>query len=108
MEEDILRMIINAEEKYQSAVRNALETADKYTEDRQKEQIAAREALTRDWHLFEIAETENLERLIHEEERKIDAETAQLKVTFKTHQVSKVDIISERLKEEVLAFYGNR
>jgi len=108
LNEDILSVLLQAESEYHAAVENAVENAGIYTDDCRKKQSAYIEVLKQDWDSFEKAESDKLENMLLKDEQKMEAEMEELRKRLKISQSEKADIISERLKEEVLSLYGNR
>jgi len=98
-----LAVLLQAEDEYHIAVKGAVKEAEKYSDDRKSDQAAYIEQLKRDWHAFEQAENERLERELLAQEKNMEAEAAELRARMKLRQQEKADEISERLKEEVLS-----
>lgn len=108
MSEDILLLILKAEDEYDAAIKNAAKQAEEYADACKKQQTDYIESIKQNWHLFEKSEIEKLEAVLAETEQKLEAKTAELKIRLKASQKSKADFISKRLKEEVISLYGNR
>ena len=108
MNEDILYVLLQAENEYQSAMKNAVKEAEDYADGLRNKQAAYIEELKQNWHLFEVSENEKLEKMLFDDEQRLEAKTADLKEQLRISQKKKADLISERLKEEVLSLYGNR
>ena len=108
MNEDILYALLQAENEYQAAMKNAVKDAEDYADDCRNKQIAYIEELKQNWHLFEKSEKEKLEKRLSDDEQKLEIKAAELKRQLKISQEKKADLISERLKGEVLSLYGNR
>ena len=101
--EDILSLLLRVEDEYHEAMENAVKEAENYAEGCKEEQNAYLENLKRDWHSFEKAENDKLAQMLAENEKKLEAQTAELKNRLKTSQKNKADIISGRLKDEVVS-----
>ena len=107
METDILRLILQEEKEYLNTVKKAVDKAEKYADDCKKKQSTYIEGLQQEWYMFEMAEKEKFEKALSEDEDKMELELAKSKEQLAICQKKKADIISERLKEEVLSLYGN-
>ena len=103
MKEDILAILLQAEEEYGGTVKNAVDEAEDYVEGRRKEQAEYIEQLKQELFLFEAAENEKLELSLTSEREKMEREAARLKNHMKDRQQEKADRIGELLKEEVLS-----
>ena len=108
MNEDILYLLLQAENEYHSAMKNAVKEAEDYADECRERQNGYIEELKKNWHLFENSENGKLEQMLSENERKLEAKAAELKEYLRISQKKKADLISERLKEEVLSLYGSR
>jgi len=108
LNEEIMALLLHAENEYHSAVMKAAREAEHYAADRKKKQHAYFEQLRREWERFEKSENEKLEKTLAEVEHKLEKDTAQMKRQLKASQEKKAGQISERLKEEVLSLYGSR
>ena len=108
MSDDILHLILQAEKEYHDAVKNAAAEAENYAEECKLRQNADMERLNEEWQSFEEAANEKFQKSLSEDEKKMEAETAQKKEHLRIRQKEKIDAISERLKEEVLSLYGDR
>ena len=107
LNEDILDMILQAEKVYHNMMKNAVNDAEKYAENCRKNQGIYLEEMQEEWYLFEEAENEKLLKKLSEDERKMELEIAESKARLKKCQEKKADLISERLKTEVLSSYGD-
>jgi len=108
LSEDILSLLLQAENEYHAAMENAVKDAENYADDCKKKQAAYIEDLKQDWHLFEKSENDRLDKMLDEKEQDLETKMAELKEQLKISQQKKADLISERLKEEVIFLYGNR
>ena len=108
LKDDIICLILQAEKEYHSAVRNAVTEAESYAEECKKKRNADLEDLKSEWHLFEAVENEKFQKSLSEDKQKMEAEMIQKKEQLKICQGKKMEIISERLKREVLSLYGDR
>ena len=102
-----MSLLLQAENEYHAAVRSAVSEAEKYADDCKKKQDAYIENLKQEWHSFEKSENDKRDKKLAEDEKNLEAKTAELKKRLKICQEKKADQISERLKGEVLALYGN-
>lgn len=107
MNEDILSLLLQAENEYHAAMENAVKKADSYEEDSKKNQAGYIDKLRREWDLFEKSENDKLAEMIAGDEQKAEKRAEEQKRQLKESQVRKADIISERLKRGVLSLYGN-
>jgi len=104
MKQDILNLILHAENEYHGTIRSFVAEAEKYVDSRKKEQSVYLEGLKYNWYLFEKGEKEKFEVRLGETERRLEAETAQKKERLKARKEENIEALSERLKEEVLSF----
>lgn len=107
MQENILNLIMQAEKEYHLEVKNAAREAQKYADDCKERQSDYMEELKQEWHLFEERESVNFKKLLSEKKQEIDAQIAKQKERLRICQSKKADLISERLKKEVLSLNGN-
>lgn len=107
MNEKIMSLILQSENEYIEAVKRADAEAEIYAKDCLNRQTAKFIKLKQEWERFEKDENKNLKDMLSEAEQRIEKETAKMKERLKVRQQEKADIISERLKEEVLSIYGN-
>ena len=107
LKENILNLILQAEKEYHDALNKAMREGEKYVDDCKRKQDAFVEQLKRKWYLFEKTENENFQKKLLDEEQRMEAITTEKKDDLKNRQQLKADIISQRLKEEVLSLYGN-
>jgi hypothetical protein len=108
LNEDVISLLLQVENDYHNAVKTAVDEAMNYADGCKKKQDAYIDGLNRDWHLFETSENNKLDKKLSEDEKNLEAKTAELKTRLKISRENKAELISERLKEEVLALYGNR
>jgi len=104
MKQDILNLILQAENEYHAKVKSYVAEAEKYVDLCKQKQSAYMENLKYEWYVFEKGEKEKFERDLADTEKRIDAETAVKKERLKTRQEENIEALSERLKEEVLSF----
>ena len=107
MKEDVISIILHAENDYHHAMEKAVTAAEKYTQDKRNGQNAYLEDLHAGFHLFEKEERAIFEEALNKGMREMDEENAAMKDRLKACQISKAGQISERLKREVLAIYGD-
>jgi hypothetical protein len=103
VDDDVLSLLLRAEAEYHGAVKKAAQKAEAYAESQKNEQAAYLEELKREWQLFEKAENAKLDKALLDDELKMENESIKLKAQMKTRQGEKADLISERLKKEVLS-----
>ena len=103
MNEDILSLLLQAENEYHAAMKNAVKESEYDEDDRKQKQRAYIGDLTREWQSFENSENEKLAKTLADDERRLEAETADLKKRLQNAQQKKAELISERLKKEVLS-----
>ena len=103
MKEDVLSLLLESEEEYFRAVKDAESDAGEYVNGRRKEQSVFIGELKQETYLYEKSESEKLERALSEEYERMEKEADRLKKRMKTRQREKADWISELLKEEVLS-----
>jgi hypothetical protein len=107
LKDDILSLIRQAEKEYSTAVKSAVDEAEEYVVECRKILDSRIEDLKREWYLFAKTENEKFLNMLSEEEQKMEQETREMKERLKKLQISKADLISSRIKEEVLSLYGN-
>ena len=104
---DVLALLLQAEKEYYDALKTAAIEAEIYSEGCREKQRLYKEVLKEEWERFEEAENERLQNALFEAEQRLGQETEEKKELLKTCQKNKADLISERLKKEVLQSYGN-
>jgi len=102
MEEDVLSLLLQAENEYHITMKQAVIEAENYVENRRNERTAHIEELKQKLILFEKSESEKLEHTLLAESKKMEEEAARQKKQMKARQGEKADQISQLLKEEVL------
>ena len=107
LKEDIINLILQAEKEYHNKLKKAVTEAEKYADDCKKKQGAIIDEMQEEWYSFEKAENEKLKNALYEDEQKMEIEMAKSKEQLKIRQIKKADLISDRLKEEVLSLYDN-
>jgi len=103
---DILQLILQAENEYHAAMKNVVAEVENYADEYRKRQNAYIEDLKREWHLFEKSENDKFTEMLAESEKKLDAKMTELKKQLNVSKKKKADLISERLKKEVVSLYG--
>ena len=103
MKEDFFSMLLQSENEYHNAVKNAVKEAEKYVDDRRREQTAFIERLKNDLRVYEKTESKKLEQALSAENDKMEKEAVRLKKQMMSLKEKKADRISELLKEEVLS-----
>ena len=103
MKENILNLILKAENDYHHSVQKAVDEADLYADGCKEEQGAYLESLQEEWYLFEKSENEVFKKKLSEAELKLEAKLVEDKEQLKLRQQNKAGQISERLKREVLS-----
>ena len=107
MKTNALELIIKAENDYQDTVNNAVTEAEKYVEDLRLGQAAYAQRLELEWGLFEQSENMKLEGALQRDKQQLEEETERAMGRLKDLQSRKLDLISDRLKEEVLSLHGD-
>ena len=107
LKEDIINLILQAEKEYHETLKKAVIEAEKYADDCKKKQSAFIDNMQEEWYSFEKAENDKFQKALYEDEQKMIIEMAKSKEQLKIRQKKKADIISERLKREVLSLYDN-
>ena len=107
LNEDIVSLLLRVEHDYHVSMENALVKSQSYTDERKKEQSGYIENLKHDWQLFEKSENDKLEKTLAENERILEAKMTEFIEQLKTKQKNKADMISERLKKEVILLDGD-
>ena len=107
MNEDIISVILQAEKEYHDIMHNVMKLAETYEEDSKKKQTAFIDTLKQNWIKFEASENEKLINTLAENEKALEIKMADLKNHLNMRQKKMADLISERLKEEVVSLYGN-
>jgi peptidoglycan hydrolase CwlO-like protein len=107
-EGDALGLILQAEREYYIAIDKAVIEGKRYVDERKLKQEEHIKKEKNEWNLFEVSENEKLQSKLAKEEQRIEELLSELKDELKEMQEKKADIISTRLKEEVLSIHGNR
>ena len=102
MIEDVINTVLRAENDYHFAMNNAIEEVERYAQESREKQGDYLEKLRNDFHLYERTQREQFEESLNVSMRKMDEEIAASKEQLKASQVRKAELISERLKWEVL------
>ena len=105
LKDDFFNLILQAEKEYHEALVKIEKEGGKYIEGCKLNQHTYIEQLKQEWQLFEQSENEKFEKLFSEDEQKMEAEAVLKKEELLTMQKLKADMISSRLKEEVLSLY---
>ncbi|MCL2164317.1 MAG: hypothetical protein FWH55_07980 [Oscillospiraceae bacterium] len=108
MKENVLSLILQIESDYHKAVDDAVEKADVYVTACRQDQRVFFSELDREWELFEAAEQKKFDIKLKEEEHRMEKELASRKIQLKARQQDFAELISERLKKEVLSLDGSR
>ena len=103
MKEDVLSILIESEKEYEITVKNAVNEAEEYVDDRRREQAAHIEDMKQGFFFYEKTESDKVEKALVSESEKLETEAARLKKQMKIRRDEKADRISELLKEEVLS-----
>jgi hypothetical protein len=106
--DEVINLLLQAEKDYHDAVEKAVKEAESYAEDSREKQRVFQDGVKQEWKAFEEAEAERLAALLAEAERKSEAETAEMRERLKACQEEHIEVLSERLKKEVLSLHGNR
>ena len=107
LKEDIISLILQAEKEYHNTMKKVVTEAEKYADDCKKKQSAYIDNMQEEWYSFEKAENDKFKKALYEDEQKMDIEMAKSKEQLKIRQEKKAELISDRLKEEVLSLYDN-
>jgi len=108
LKEDVIHLILQAERDYNKVVKQAISEAEQYVDACKDKQSAYVQDLEHTWSVFEKAENEKLESRLLADEQRLEAELQERKRSLDLRQQEKAELISKRLKEEVLSFNGNR
>ena len=106
MKENIINLILQAENEYNNTVKIAVAQAEKYVDKCREEQDLYIDKLKNEWQLFEQRENEKLDKAFYAEEQQKKEETVRAKEQLKVCREKKADLISERLMKEVLSLDG--
>jgi hypothetical protein len=106
--DEVINLILQAENDYHDAVEKAVKAAEGYSEDSREKQRVFQDGVKQEWRAFEKAESERLAALLAEAEQKSETETTRMKERLKACQEEHIEVLSERLKKEVLSLHGNR
>lgn len=102
-----MSLLLQAENEYQIAMKSAVKDMEDYADECRQRLNAYIEELKNGWNMFEKMENEKLAKMLSEDERRLENKTVELKKHLKLNQEKMAEIISERLKKEVLSLYGN-
>jgi len=103
LKNDVLSVLLQAENEYHNVVRDSVKDAESYVERRRKEQADDNDRLKRKLEFFEKTESELLEQKLLAESERMERKAERLKEKMRIRQEEKADQISELLKEEVLS-----
>ena len=106
VKKNILDLVLQAENEYHDTMKNGVKEAEAYTAQCKERQSDYIEELKNEWHLFEKSESEKFEAALLKDRHEMEARMAKMKEQLKILQSGKIDLISERLKKEVLSLYG--
>ena len=98
-----MSLLLQAEDEYHDAVKNAAKRAEDYANECKNRQSAYIEELKQNWRLFETSENEKLVKRLSEDEQRLEEKMTELKKRLKTSRDNKAEQISERLRSEVLS-----
>jgi len=107
MDDNIINIILRTENDYRETIEKAVTAAGSYTEDCRNGQNDFFNELRDEYHIFEKTEREQFEEALRLGMSEMDEEHAMMKKRLKACQEQKAGLISERLKKEVLAIYGD-
>ena len=107
MNEDIISIILRAENDYHSELEKTTLQAEEYEQDSRTKQRAYQEKLRGDFQTFEKEQRDEFDKTLYESMQKMDSENNTIKEQMKACQKNMAEIISERLKKEVLSLYGD-
>ena len=103
MKQDILNLILRAEDEYREKLGASIIEAEQYVDESKKKQIDNFERLKYEWYLFEKREKEKFEKLLIETEQKMEAETQIKKDGLSARRRDRIGPVADRLKKEVLS-----
>jgi len=107
MEEDIIGIVLRAENEYQYAINNAVEKAEEYAEGNRGDQSAFLEKQRLDFELFEKEQREHFEKTLRENMHKMNEDNSISKEKLTASFTGKAETVSDRLMKEVLVIHGN-
>jgi len=107
LKNNVLELILKAENSYHETVKIAVKESEEYADERRKEQLVYSKSLEHEWSVYEKSENQKLERALIDDKVQLERETEETKEQLRDLQRLKLEIISDRLKEEVLSLHGN-
>ena len=107
MGEDIIASILLVENEYQQAIESAQNKAQLLISERRKMQAEHLEQMRLEWEKFEQEQALQLTQMLSEQEKRMDEEAFELRGRLRKKQQEVAEIISERLKQEVLSAHGD-
>ena len=108
MTENMISRILRAEAEYHAALEKSSQESDLHKESLQKKQNEVLDNEKRQWHLFEETCDIRYKEELSKQQEELEQDFLRRKQELRNRQQQKADIISERLKKEVLTLYGDR
>ena len=108
MNDNMISRILRAEAEYHAALEKVSQESDLHKEGLQKKQNEVLDNVKRQWHLFDETCDLKYNEELSKQQEELEQDFLRRKQELKTRQQQKVDIISDRLKKEVLTLYGDR
>ena len=108
MNNEIMSLILQAEKEYQESMKKAVREAEVYSDECSDKRSSYIDELEREWELFKKSEDDRFKYKLAEDEEMMEAKKTEMKGRLRARQEAKADMISERLKKEVLSLYGDR
>jgi len=107
MKEDLLKIILRAEEQYHRSIRDAVQEAEDYVNEQRQIQNDHILEAEQEWNVFEQQEADRLMLRLQKEEHEKEADMDVKRAELRARQALKIEQISDRLVKEVLESHGN-
>ena len=108
MSDNIISRILQAEAEYHAAIKKVTQESETHKESLQKQQSQVLDEIKQQWRQFEVTSDAEYQRELNRRLGELERDFQRRKLELKNSQHSKIDLVSERLKKEVLSFYGDR
>ena len=105
MSDNIISIVLQAEDDYHYAIEKTALEAEQYEQDSRITQSAYLDELRNGFKTFESSQRNEFDKTLYESMQKMDNENDTIKAQLKTCQINMAELISERLKKEVLSLY---
>ena len=107
MSENIISKILQAEAEYHAALEKAAQESEIYKATLRGQQSESLKEIKQQSQIFEETCNAQYSKELTKQQEELEQEFLRRKQELKNSQQKKAELISERLKKEVLSLYGN-